>query len=213
MQRIKQSAMSIALLTTSVLSTSLLSTSVLADWSANVGVVSDYHFRGIQQTESASASAGVDYEQSGFYAGAWTAEVEDGLEVDFYAGYGIELDSGLALGLGATTYQYTGDFDSAYNELNFSAGMGMFSLEYSVGTWDGPVDAEVDADYDFIGLSFAQAGFNATVGSWGKDFNGNYVEVGYGFEVGSFDVGVGLVISGSALDDSESLYFSLGKSF
>lgn len=201
------------LLKLTALSAALISTSVLADWSANVGMVSDYHFRGIQQTQSASASAGVDYEQGGFYAGTWTAEVEDGLEVDFYAGYGIELDNGLALGLGATTYQYTGDFDSAYNELNFSAGMGMFSLEYSVGTWDGIVGAEVEEDYDFIGLSFENNGFSATVGSWGKDFSGEYIELGYGTSVGEFDVGVGLVMSGSDLDDKESLYFSIGKSF
>lgn len=201
------------LLKLTALSAALISTSVLADWSANVGMVSDYHFRGIQQTQSASASAGVDYEQGGFYAGTWAAEVEDGLEVDFYAGYGIELDNGLALGLGATTYQYTGDFDSAYNELNFSAGMGMFSLEYSVGTWDGPVGAEVEEDYDFIGLSFENNGFSATVGSWGKDFSGEYIELGYGTSVGELDVGVGLVISGSDLDDKESLYFSIGKSF
>ena len=166
-------------------------------------MVSVYHCRGIQQTQFASASAGVDYEKGGFYAGSWAAEVEDGLEVDFYAGYGIELDNGLALGLGATTYQYTGDFDSAYNELNFSAGMGMFSLEYSVGTWDGPVGAEVEEDYDFIGLSFENNGFSATVGSWGKDFSGEYVELGYGTSVGEFDVGVGLVMSGSDLDDKD----------
>ena len=201
------------LLKLTALSAALLSTSVMAEWSANVGMVSDYHFRGIQQTQSASASAGVDYEKGGFYAGSWAAEVEDGLEVDFYAGYGIELDNGLALGLGATTYQYTGDFDSAYNELNFSAGMGMFSLEYSVGTWDGPVGAEVEEDYDFIGLSFENNGFSATVGSQGKDFSGEYVELGYGTSVGEFDVGVGLVMSGSDLDDKESLYFSIGKSF
>ena len=201
------------LLKLTALSAALLSTSVMAEWSANVGMVSDYHFRGIQQTQSASASAGVDYEKGGFYAGSWAAEVEDGLEVDFYAGYGIELDNGLALGLGATTYQYTGDFDSAYNELNSSAGMGMFSLEYSVCTWDGPVGAEVEEDYDFIGLSFENNGFSATVGSWGKDFSGEYVELGYGTSVGEFDVGVGLVMSGSDLDDKESLYFSIGKSF
>ena len=201
------------LLKLTALSAALLSTSVMADWSANVGMVSDYHFRGIQQTQSASASAGVDFEQGGFYAGTWTAEVEDGLEIDFYAGYGFELENGLSLGLGATTYQYTGDFDSAYNELNFSAGMGMFSLEYSVGTWDGPVGAEVEEDYDFIGLSFENNGFSATVGSWGKDFSGEYVELGYGASVGEFDVGVGLVMSGSDLDDKESLYFSIGKSF
>ena len=43
------------LLKLTALSAALLSTSVMAEWSANIGVVSDYHFRGIQQTQSASA--------------------------------------------------------------------------------------------------------------------------------------------------------------
>ena len=80
-----------------VIGAALLSTTAMADWSANVGIVSDYHFRGIQQTESASASAGVDYENGGFYAGVWTAEVEDGLEVDLYGGYGFDITDGVAV--------------------------------------------------------------------------------------------------------------------
>ena len=90
------------LLKLTAISAALLSTSAMADWSANVGLVSDYHFRGIQQTESASASAGIDYENGGIYAGVWTAEVEDGLEVDIYGGYGHEFESGLGLGIGYT---------------------------------------------------------------------------------------------------------------
>ena len=63
------------------------------------------------------------------------------------------------------------------------------------------------------GMRVENNGFSATVGSWGKDFSGEYVELGYGTSVGEFDVGVGLVMSGSDLDDKESLYFSIGKSF
>lgn len=197
-----------------VIGAALLSTTAMADWSANVGIVSDYHFRGIQQTESASASAGIDYENGGFYAGVWTAEVEDGLEVDLYGGYGFDITDSVSGSIGYTTYQYTGDFDSAYNELNFGLSAGMVSLEYSVGTWDGPVGAEVDVDYDFIGVTLAgDSGLYGTVGVFGKDTEGEYLEVGYGTSVGEFDVGLGVVISGSDLDDSESLYLSLSKSF
>ena len=183
--------------------------------SANVGYVSEYHFRGIQQTTSGSASAGLDYENGGFYLGTWAADVAEGLEIDFYGGYGIELESGLSLGIGATTYQYTGDFDSAYNEVNLSAGFGMFSLEYSVGSWDG-VDGEeatTEADYTFTGISVEHNGFSGTFGSWGDEFSGEYFEVGYGTEIGGFDVGLGVIFSGSDLDDDEAMYFSLSKSF
>ena len=70
----------------------------MADLSANVGYASEYYYRGILQKES-SASAGIDFEQSGFYAGAWTADVGDGLEYDIYAGYGMEVGEISFLGL------------------------------------------------------------------------------------------------------------------
>lgn len=199
-----------------VLAASSVSQVALAEGSvsANVGFVSEYHFRGIQQIGSGSASAGLDYENGGFYVGTWAADVDDGLEIDVYAGYGFEFDSGLSLGAGVTTYQYTGDFDSAYNELNLSAGFGMFSLEHSIGTQDDDAGLGIsEADYTFTGISIEHNGFSGTFGSWGDDFEGEYFEVAYGTEVGGFDVGVGIVFSGSDLDDDEAMYFSLSKSF
>jgi uncharacterized protein (TIGR02001 family) len=198
----------------SILAASAVSQASYAEVSANVGVVSEYHFRGIQQTSSASTSAGLDYEEGGFYIGTWAADVADGLEIDFYAGYGIELDSGLSLGIGATTYQYTGDFDSAYNEVNLSAGFGLISLEYSIGTQDDDAGLGItEADYTFFGVTLEHNGFSGTFGSWGDEFEGEYFEVAYGTEIGGFDVGVGVIISGSDLDDDEAMYFSLSKSF
>ncbi|MBT0586102.1 TorF family putative porin [Alteromonas oceanisediminis] len=197
------------------LSASMVSQSAFAEWSANAGIMSDYHFRGIQQTESASAYAGVDFEQDGFFVGTWAAEVEDGLEVDLYGGYGTELDNGLGMSVGFTSYQYTGDFDSAYNEFNFGLSYSFASLAYSIGEWDGEVgnEAATESDYSVIELTFAHEGFYATFGKYGREFDGEYGEFGYGTEVAGFDVGVALVVSGSDLDDSESLYFTVGKTF
>ncbi len=205
-----------AAIAATILTATLASQSAMAGWSANIGVVSDYHFRGIQQTETASTSAGVDYAaDSGFYVGAWTADVQDGLEVDIYGGYGVELESGITLDANFTTYQYTGDFDSAYNEVGLSAGYGLFSVGYIQGKWDGIVGDEdaTEGDYSLITLGIEKDGWSALIGSYGKDSDGEYAEIAYGTEIGGFDVGVGLVISGSDLDDSESLYFSLSKSF
>lgn len=205
-----------AAIAATILTATLASQSAMAGWSANIGLVSDYHFRGIQQTESASASAGVDYAaDGGFYVGAWTAEVEDGLEVDLYGGYGVELESGIVLDANFTTYQYTGDFDSAYNEIGLSAGYDLFSVGYVQGKWDGVVGDEdaTEGDYSLITIGVAQGNWSATIGSYGQDAEGEYGEIAWGTEVGGFDVGVGLVFSGSDLDDSESLYFSISKSF
>jgi len=205
----------ITAIATAVLAASGVNQMANADVSANVGVVSQYHFRGIQQTAGASASAGLDYENKGFYAGTWAADVDDGLEVDFYGGYGLELDNGLSLGIGATTYQYTGDFDSAYNEVNLSAGFGLFSVGYSVGKWDGLVgdEAATEGDYSILTVSIEKDGFSGTFGTYGKDSEGEYFDVAYGTVVGGFDVGVGILFSGSDLNDDESFYFSLSKSF
>ena len=188
--------------------------------SGNVGVVSQYFFRGIAQTESASASAGLDYENGGFYAGTWAADVTDGLEIDFYGGYGFETDGGLGLSAGFTSYQYTGDFDSAYNEVNLGLSYGMFSLAYNVGVHEEDDDLGIpESDYDFFSATLEYEGFYGTVGVWGQDFEGDYVELGYGAEVGGFDVGVAVILNSEEInleqdgESEESLVFSLSKSF
>jgi uncharacterized protein (TIGR02001 family) len=213
----KKSIISLSLST--ILATSaLVSTSASAleveGLSANVGLVSQYIFRGIVQTDTASASAGIDYENSGFYLGTWAADVQDGLEVDIYGGYGGELDSGLGYSVGFTSYQYTGDFDTSYNEINLGLSYDMFSLTYNVGEWE--VENGPDQDYDFLSATVEHEGFYAIYGTWGKDFDGDYIEVGYGTEVSGCDVGIALVSNSKELAGStsdENLVFSIGKSF
>ena len=188
--------------------------------SANAGVVSQYFFRGISQTTTASASAGLDYEKGGFYAGTWAADVQDGIEIDFYAGYGIEIKSGISLGAGFTSYQYTGDFDSAYNEINLSASYSIFALSYNVGTHEEDKGLDIsEADYSFLSVTVeGESGLYATFGAWGKDFDGEYIEIGYGTSLSGFDLGVSLISNSKELDlesgkGEESLVFSLGTSF
>ncbi|MDG1114188.1 MAG: TorF family putative porin [Pseudomonadales bacterium] len=187
---------------------------VAADVSYNIGFASEYYYRGILQKES-SASAGVDLETNGFYAGAWTADVGDGLEVDLYGGYGFETETGLTGSIGFTGYYYTGDFDDTYEEINLGLGFGAFSLGYSSGEWDGN---GAPADYDFLELGFeTEGGLYGTYGSFGKDFDGDYVELGYGTTVSDIDLGVAFIFSDDLGDqadgESQALVFSVGKSF
>jgi uncharacterized protein (TIGR02001 family) len=187
---------------------------VAGDFSANVGMMSDYIFRGIKQSD-ASAYAGLDYEhQSGFYAGTWGADVGQGMEYDLYAGFGGSLGD-FSYGIGYTGYFYTDDFDDTYQEINLTAGYGFFSLEYSFGTYDnfdGP-----DLDYGFVAGTVEYGGFYGTYGTFTQDFEGDYVELGYGAEVSGFDVGVAAIMSDSDLsstgDSETSLVFSIGKTF
>jgi uncharacterized protein (TIGR02001 family) len=194
--------------------------SAFAEVSYNVGFASEYYYRGILQKDS-SASAGIDYEGSGFYAGAWTADVGDGLEVDGYFGYGIETESGFSAGLGFTGYYYTGEFDDTYEEINLNLGYGMFSLGYSVGEWDG---FGADADYDFLSLTVeGENGFYGTYGTFGDEFDGDYIEIGYGTTIADIDFGIAAIFSSDELSDeldsrgnpteSEAIIFSIGKSF
>ena len=215
----KKSILSTALASL-LLSTATISTSASAieGLSTNVGVVSQYFFRGIAQTSTASASAGVDYETGGFSVGAWTADVQDGLEIDLYGSYSLDIE-GFGLSAGFTTYQYTGDFDSAYNEINLGASYSYFSVSYNVGKHSEDSSIGIDeSDYDFLSVTAEYEGFYATYGMWGKDFDGDYIELGYGTDIGGFDVGVAVIANSDELDletgeGDESLVFSIAKTF
>ena len=180
--------------------------------SANIGVVSEYHFRGVLQ-EDFVASAGLDYENSGFYAGTWAADVKDGLEVDGYFGYGITRGDFTA-SLGFTGYYYTGDFDDTYEEINLNLGYAGLSFEYSVGNYENFGGPELD--YDFTALTYEQQGFYGTYGTFGGDSDGDYFEFGYGMVISGIDFGAALIVADDRLaggSDDESLIFSIGKTF
>ena len=141
------------------------------------------------------------------------------MEIDLYGSYGLELDSGLGLSAGFTTYQYTGDFDSAYNEVNLGVSYSFFSVSYNIGQHEEDTGLGIEeADYDFLSVTAEYEGFYATYGAWGKDFDGDYVELGYGTEVAGFDLGVAVIANSKELDletgeGDESLVFSIAKSF
>lgn len=93
----------------------------------NVGIVSDYLFRGISQTHGDAAfSAGVDYAfSSGFYVGAWASSiswVKDWLgkgttELDLYGGYRGAINPDWSYDVGVIGYTYPGHGDSIQGAL------------------------------------------------------------------------------------------------
>lgn len=171
--------------------------SVQAGVTGNVGVVSDYIFRGIPQNgTSAAAQGGIDYESdSGLYAGVWGSNVgpNAGLEYDLYGGWGGEF-SGVSLGAGFTLYNYTKDsssdtnaFDTSYTEFNFSAAYDMFTLTYDMGSHAKAAADDSDLDYSVITASVEYSGMYALYGM-GSDFAGEdtdhtWFELGYGTEI------------------------------
>lgn len=90
------------------------------EFSANVGLFTDYRFRGITQTDNEPAiQGGFDWSHdSGIYFGTWASNLEFAdahLEMDFYAGYGNEVGA-FSYDLGVIYYWYPGartnqDFD------------------------------------------------------------------------------------------------------
>lgn len=196
----------------------LLSGIAQADVSANIGWVSEYHYRGIFQDES-SASAGLDYESGGFYAGTWVADVGIGMETDLYAGFGGEAGD-FSYSIGYTGYFYTDDdFDDTYQEINLGGGFGPVSLDVAVGQYDnfdGPT-----ADYTYYALTFtAENGLYAKYAGFSQDFEGEYIELGYGTTVSDIDLGVAVILANEDLvgwyndgKDDQTIVFSIGKSF
>ena len=182
-----------------------------ADWSANVGFASDYFYRGILQAPS-SASGGIDFEQGGFYAGTWAADVKDGLEVDGYFGYGGEV-SGISYGVGFTGYYYTGDFDDTYQEINLSTGYGLMSVEVALGEYDNFGGGT--QDYTYYALTLEKNGLYGKFAGFSQDFEGEYLELGYGFSVAEIDLGFMAIFANDDLvgDSEESLVFTIGKTF
>ena len=99
--------------------------------SFNLGVVTDYRYRGISQTRFKPAlQAGVDYAlPAGFYIGAWASTirwikdngVSGGVELDLYAGYKFEPVKDWTLDLGVLRYEYAG------NKLRDTGGGGIYS--------------------------------------------------------------------------------------
>ena len=91
----------------------------------NVGVVSQYRYRGLAQTKGDPAlQGGVDYANAnGFYAGAWGSTIKwikdakpdtgvsaakGAVELDMYAGYKFEA-AGLGYDVGYLRYEYIGN--------------------------------------------------------------------------------------------------------
>lgn len=188
-----------------------LSTPASAELSANLGFASDYYFRGIFQAPS-SAQGGLDYEGGGFYAGTWAADLEDGLEVDGYFGYGGEFGD-VSYGIGFTGYYYTGDFDDTYQEINLSSGFGLLSLDLAFGEYDnfdGPT-----LDYTYYALTFERDGLYGKFAGFRRDFAGEYIELGYGFSFEEIDLGIAAIFANDDLvgDENESLVFTIGKTF
>lgn len=132
--------------TKSILATALLAGAGVAqaELSANIGVASNYYFRGITQTDDGAAvSGGIDYNhESGFYVGTWMSNIDftsapkANAEIDGYLGFGGDIgDTGIGYDLSGWYYWYPGSGgDSQNGELDYAEISGSLSWEWLSGT-------------------------------------------------------------------------------
>jgi uncharacterized protein (TIGR02001 family) len=179
-------------------------------YSANIGLYSQYVWRGMTQTGKQPAlQGGVDYAHgSGFYAGAWVSNVswlKDGdaslyksggtVELDLYGGYGGEFgETGIGYDLGAIQYLYPGSKRSGNpnahaTELYAGLSYGWLSARYSHAVSDdawGFDDARGTAYYEVnADIPLGDSGFSLDlhVGSFKYDGKAGGVDNGeYDYE-------------------------------
>jgi len=161
----------------------------------NVSVVSDYMFRGIEQSGGAAVQGGVDYTLDlGIYTGLWvsSAAISGGNEADIYAGYALKIGD-FDLTAGAIYYLYSEDTqfeapppsgarDIDYYEGFLGAGFGpvavkaFYTPEYGLDLQeDEALYASATVKLDLTDtLSFTpQVGFSAGDGiknTWGDEY-------------------------------------------
>ena len=124
----------------------------------NIGVVTDYRYRGISQSRLQPAlQGGIDYTNpNGFYVGTWASTIKwikdagkiaganagsTDFEWDFYGGYKFEVAKNVTLDLGGLYYLYAGNklanigaVNANTFELYAAVSMGAFTAKYSLST-------------------------------------------------------------------------------
>ncbi len=165
-------------------------------FSYNVGLYSEYIFRGLAQTgEELALQGGADYaHDSGFYAGAWASNIswleDDGLyensslELDLYAGFASEFgDTGIGYDVGLLQYLYPGDRvtgsgtnDAETTELYASLSYGWVSGKISYGLTDifGFKDSDGSTYYELnADIPFGETGITGSVHVGRQTFSGS----------------------------------------
>jgi uncharacterized protein (TIGR02001 family) len=139
----------------------------------NVGLFSDYRYRGISQSRLKPAlQGGVDYTAGAFYVGAWGSTIkwvkdaggDANVEIDIYGGYKGEFTKGFGYDAGVLTYVYpknklstSANTTEIYGALTY----GPATLKYSHVVSKGLFGAPDSKNGYYLDLS---AGFELTDG-------------------------------------------------
>ena len=184
--------------------------------SSNVGLSSDYIWRGMTQTNGDVAVSGC-FDLStdmGFYIGTWASNANVGaasMELDVYLGFSGEMAENMTYNVGYISVIYPGndaaDFEEAYVGFDIYG----LSILYSDGQNDGPSYSEIAYSVDA-----GPGAFNISYGEY--EDNGDNTLIGYDWNVSDFTIGFyyydyedDATVAGGADDDGG--YVSISRSF
>lgn len=198
--------------------------------SYNVGVTTDYRYRGISQSRLQPAvQGGLDYaDKSGFYVGAWASSIKwikdaggnGNTEVDLYGGYKGAVGD-VAYDVGFLRYEYPSNklaVSANTNEIYGAATFGLATLKYSHALTNLFGFANSKNSY-YIDLSAAfdlGDGFSLLphVGYQSVKNNGAYSYTDYALTLGK-DLGNGLSASAALVgtDADKAMYYTPAGKF
>lgn len=179
-----------------------------SDWAAtgNIGVVSDYYFRGISQSwHKPTVQGGMDItHSSGFYTGLWGSGVTPNTypdattEIDIYAGYNGTIPTVEKLGytVGIYGYLYPGGSWKKYRGSTTLDGNGNPDpnrpLTPGGGRWD-TYEANVGVSYDWISAKLSYTltdwfGADKSTGWNGSTKGSTYVELNAAYPLPWWDL-------------------------
>ncbi|MBY0574771.1 MAG: TorF family putative porin [Undibacterium sp.] len=204
--------------------------------SFNLGVISDYRYRGISQSRLQPAlQGGLDYTDNvhGFYAGTWMSTIKwtkdagggGDLEVDLYAGKRGEITKDVSYDLGVLAYVYPANglakvvgFANAnttelYGQIGF--GPGYIKYSHSVTNLFGFIDSKSSGYFDLGANVEMNQGYtlNLHFGSQTVKNNGTYSYKDWKIGVTKEWVGVNFSLAMIGTNANEKLYVTPSGKF
>jgi len=177
-----------------------------AEFAGNIGLASNYVWRGVTQTnDQAAISGGLDYGHDiGFYAGCWVSNTDfdttgatpASIEVDVYLGFSREVGD-FSYDVGLISYGYpqdTSTSDIDIEEFYIGGSWKMLSLQLSNDTQNGDFYFEAAVDIDIakdlvLGIHFGDYGYD--VNSSTRDYSDYSISLSkddWAFTVSNTDV-------------------------
>lgn len=173
-------------------------------YSANIGLFSQYIWRGMTQTKKQPAlQGGVDYAHaSGFYAGAWVSNVgwlKDGgsaslyksggtVELDLYGGYGGEFgETGIGYDLGVIQYLFPGSKRSGNPSANATELYAGLSYGWLSAKYSHAVSSDAWGFNDARGTGYYEVNADIPLGESGFELNLHVGSFKYDGKAGGVD--------------------------